>query len=177
MRGGGALNRCHDGGLSLVGHSELRGKIAPFRPGRGGCPKDRRGNFAWKNVTQFSCNADKNHVTQLRRVDFSLPNLSSNNPSSSTRFCELSASKKQAGFSRLRLENDSEYSFSPWWALLSKEEIRGLSALDGERIASRGWRVLQETKSRSKTWNCRLMRATKQVSRRDEGEMCKEVLC
>ena len=53
----------------------------------------------------------------------------------------------------------------------SKEEIRGLSAPDGERIASRGWRVLQETKSRSKTWNCRLMRATKQVSRRDEGEI------
>ena len=59
----------------------------------------------------------------------------------------------------------------------SREEIRGLSAPDGERIASRGWRVLQETKSRSKTWNCRLMRATKQVSHRDEGEMCKEVLC
>ena len=107
-----------------------------------------------RGLTQFSCNADKNHVTQLRRVDFSLPNLSSNNPSSSTRFCELIADKKQAGFPRLRLEND---------------EI--LSAPDGERIASRGWRVLQETKSRSKTWNCRLMRATKQVSRRDEGEI------
>ena len=53
----------------------------------------------------------------------------------------------------------------------SKEEFRGLSAPDGERIASRGWRILQETKSRSKTWNCRLMRATKQVSRRDEGEI------
>ncbi len=124
-----------------------------------------------RGLTQFSCNADKNHVTQLRRVDFSLPNLSSNNPSSSTRFCEHSADKKQAGFPWLRLEKDSEYSFSPWWALPSKEEIRGLSALDGERVASRGWRVLQETKSRSKTWNCRLMRATKQVSRRDEGEI------
>ena len=78
---------------------------------------------------------------------------------------------------RTSCENDSEYSFSPWWALPSREEIKGLSAPDGERIASRGWRVLQETKSRSKTWNCRLMRATKQVSRRDEGEMCKEVLC
>ena len=55
-----ALNRCPDEGLSHVSHSELRGKIEPFRPGRGGCPKDRRGNFAWKNVTQFSCNADKN---------------------------------------------------------------------------------------------------------------------
>ena len=53
----------------------------------------------------------------------------------------------------------------------SKKKFRGLSAPDGERIASRGWRVLQETKSRGKTWNCRLMRATKLVSRRDEGEI------
>ena len=197
--GGRALNRCPDEDLSHVSHSELRGKIEPFRPGRGAdlrtddalsaspdseqiehtVAKPQMRIFAsveqiqdglGRGLTQFSCKADKNfyvifdckseiqpfdnkldsstscendenmlsfsaqragnpvgqifaqifqklglrapheddknHDTQLRRVDFSLPNLSSNNPSSSTRFCEHSADKKQAGFTRLRLEND-----------------------------------------------------------------------